>query len=306
MGGDTVSLNTGSATASFASADVADGITVTAAGLALGGVDSGNYTLSAQPTTAADITPIPEIELTVTGLTSSGKVYDGNTSATATITSWGTLSGVEGGDTVTLETGSATASFASRTAANGKTVTAAGLTLGGADSDKYVLIAQPTTTANITALGLTVSGLTASDKTYDGNTRSTITSWGSFSGVVGADTVTLNTGSATASFASAAVGSGKTVTAAGLALGGADSANYSLSAQPTTTASITAVGDGYDKSMKIKFTGYTGRTDTLANFPVLVKLSTAHRRLRLQPVPERLGRRSAVHGRVGRRNPVRS
>ena len=51
----------------------------------------------------------------------------------------------------------------------------------------------------------------------------TITAWGSLSGVVGTDTVTLDTSSASASFADKTVGNGKTVTAAGLALGGADS-----------------------------------------------------------------------------------
>ena len=47
-------------------------------------------------------------------------------------------------------------------------MTVAGLTIGGADAGNYTLT-QPTTTANITAKALTVSGVTASNKVYDGD-----------------------------------------------------------------------------------------------------------------------------------------
>ena len=57
-----------------------------------------------------------------------------------------------------------------------KTVQIAGLTLNGTDAGNYILT-QPTTTANITALGVTVSsGLSANNKAYDGTTAATITS----------------------------------------------------------------------------------------------------------------------------------
>ena len=59
-------------------------------------------------------------------------------------------------------------------------------------------------------------------------------------GVVAGDTVTLDTSSATGTFATAAVGTGKTVTVAGLTIGGADAGNYTLT-QPTTTADIDPV-----------------------------------------------------------------
>ena len=54
IGGDSVTLDASGATGTFASADVADGITVTVAGLSISGAQAGDYTLT-QPTTTADI-----------------------------------------------------------------------------------------------------------------------------------------------------------------------------------------------------------------------------------------------------------
>ena len=51
--------------------------------------------------------------------------------------------------------------------------------------------------------------------------------------------VTLNTSAATGTFASPNVGTGITVTVAGMTISGPESGNYSLT-QPTTTANITA------------------------------------------------------------------
>ena len=76
--GDTVTLNTGGATGTFASQNVGTGITVTVAGLTISGAQAGDYTLT-QPTTTANITPAP---LTVTAVTNT-KVYDGTTTAAA-------------------------------------------------------------------------------------------------------------------------------------------------------------------------------------------------------------------------------
>lgn len=55
----------------------------------------------------------------------------------------------------------------------GKTVTITGLSLTGADSGNYTLVTI-TTTADITARILTVSGLSAYDKTFDGSPAATL------------------------------------------------------------------------------------------------------------------------------------
>ena len=88
----------------------------------------------------------------------------------------------------------------------------------------------------ITKKTLTVTA-SANDKVYDGNTTAIVNSLTS-SDIVSSDTVVINNSSA--NFDNANVGSGKTVTVAGLSLSGADAVNYVLaSSSVTTTANIT-------------------------------------------------------------------
>ena len=89
----------------------------------------------------------------------------------------------------------------------------------------------------VTAKSMNITGVTASNRIYDGTTNATLTD-GALSGVVSGETVTVLAGSGT--FASANVGTWA-VTASGYALGGAHAGNYTLSAQPIVlSASITA------------------------------------------------------------------
>ncbi|MGC6440272.1 MAG: YDG domain-containing protein, partial [Candidatus Puniceispirillaceae bacterium] len=96
-----------------------------------------------------------------------------------------------------------------------------------------------TTTADITAVSLSLSAPTASNKTYDQSASASLSNQGSLSGILSGDDVSLTGGSA--SFADANVGAGKTVTFSGYSLTGDEAANYTLStASTTTTADITA------------------------------------------------------------------
>src|SRR5205085_128631 len=118
--------------------------------------------------------------------------------------------------------------FADATAGVAKPVTVSGLTIGGAAAANYTLT-QPTTTADITPATLTVTGITANDKPYDGTTAATLnTGAATLAGVVSGDIVTLNVAGATGTFADTYAGAGKLVTVSGLALGGAASVNYTL------------------------------------------------------------------------------
>jgi hypothetical protein len=84
---------------------------------------------------------------------------------------------------------------------------------------------------------LSISGVTAAGKVYNGTTTATL-SGGSLSGVINGDTVSITAGTGT--FASKNVGS-QSVTATGYALSGSGAANYVLSAQPTVAnATISA------------------------------------------------------------------
>src|SRR4030065_271350 len=233
VGGDTVNLETGSAIGTFDSKDAGSGKVVAVSGLSLRGGNAGNSSLR-QPAHTADITVK---EVTVSGITANNKVYDGNTSATLELGS-AELIGAVGGDTVNLETGSAIGTFDSKDAGSGKVVAVSGLSLSGSDAGNYSLV-QPATTADITVKEVTVSGITANNKVYDGNTAATL-ELGSAEliGAVGGDTVNLETGSAVGTFDSKDAGSGKVVTISGLSLSGSDAGNYSLT-QPATTADIT-------------------------------------------------------------------
>ena len=223
VSGDAVTLSTNGATGTFADKTVGTGKTVTVSGCTISGADSGNYTLT-QPTTTANITAKG---LTVTGITASNKVYDGGTNATINVAS-AALSGVVSGDTVNLDTNSATGAFTNKTVGTAKTVNISGLTINGADSGNYTLT-QPSTSANITAATLTVTGITANNKQYDGGTNATLnTGSAALSGVVSGDTVNLGTGSATGAFTNKTIGTGKLVNVSGLTISGADSGNYSL------------------------------------------------------------------------------
>ncbi len=239
VNGDSVTLATGGATGTFDNKNIGTNKTVTVASLSIGSTgDALNYTLT-QPTTTAAITAKA---LTVSGVTASSKTYDGNANATVNPGS-AALVGVVGGETVTLNTASATGTFDDKNAGTNKTVTVANLSIGSTGDAANYTLTQPTTTADITAKTLTVSGVTASDKTYDGNATATlVTSSAALVGVVGSDSVTLATGSATGTFDNKNVGQDKTVTVANLSIGSTgDAANYTVT-QPTTTAAITAKG----------------------------------------------------------------
>jgi hypothetical protein len=244
--GDTVTLSTGSAVGTFATKDVGQNIAVSVAGLTIGGAQAGDYTL-AQPGTTANITPAT---LTVSGIFAYDKVYNGNTVATFNAGS-AALTGVYGGDTVTLDTSATAAAFATKDVGQNIAVSVSGLALGGAQAGDYTL-APFTTKANITPAGLTVSGLTASDKAYNQNKVAVLNTTGAaLVGVFSGDTVTLGTSAAAGTFATKSAGQNLAVTVTGLTLGGAQAGDYTLT-QPAATANIspaplTVTATGHDK-----------------------------------------------------------
>lgn len=92
----------------------------------------------------------------------------------------------------------------------------------------------------INKAALTVSGVTANNKIFDGTTAATLnTGSAALVGMISGDTVALNSASAAGAFADNTVGDGKTVTVSGLTISGAGSGNYAL-AQPTAAANIMA------------------------------------------------------------------
>ena len=142
IGSDVVTCTGG--LASFASATVGSGKSVTVTGITLGGANAGSYTLSStSATTAADITT----KVLTATVTAANKAYDGTTTATITACP---LSGVIGSDVVTCVWGPA--AFDTPTVGTGKLVTVTGISLSGADAGNYALASTTaTTTAAVTA-----------------------------------------------------------------------------------------------------------------------------------------------------------
>jgi hypothetical protein len=231
--GDSVILDTDNAAGAFNTKNAGTGKKVTISGLTISGADAGYYTLI-QPAAAADITAK---KLTVTGLIVGNKNFDGTTEAVLYSGS-AALAGVVRGDSVTLNIGIRTAVFDTKNVGTNKTVLISGFTLGGADAGNYILV-PPVAAADITAKELIVTGITASDKIFDGNSEAVIdTNRAALVGIISGDDVALDISSARGCFNNSEQGIDKPVCITGLSLTGADAGNYSL-AQPVVKASIT-------------------------------------------------------------------
>src|SRR5207253_3081649 len=177
--------------------------------------DSENYTIETTAAATADITA-RALTVSATGV---NKVYDGTDAATVTLSDDRVA-----GDNLTTAYTSAT--FNNRNVGTTKPVSVSGISISGADSGNYTFNTTASTTADITAAGLTVNFI-ASDKIYDGMTTASIVGC-SVTGVVSGDSVDCDASSATASFGTKNVGNGKTVTGSGFGLTGGEAPNYSI------------------------------------------------------------------------------
>jgi len=205
---------------------------------------AGNIIISAtkagvnqyNPVTSNDlIITVGKKNLTITGLRANNKEYDGLTTATP-ITTAAIVVGITNNDDVTVIDG--TAAFNDKNAANGKPVTFSGYALDGSKANNYTLSQPAGVTADITAKPVTITGVGAGNKEYDGSTTATpITTAATLVGIINNDDVKFNAGTATFNDKNAA--NGKPVTFSGFTLGGDDADNYTLTAQPAgVTAAI--------------------------------------------------------------------
>lgn len=194
---------------------------------------SGNIVISGGGATSVNVampsSTVSQKVLTLTGVTANNKVY--NATTVATVTGTPSLVGVINSDVVSL-TGTGSWAFASPNVGTGVVVNVTGYSLIGAQASYYTL-STSSLTANITPVNLTVSGVTASNKVYDGTTVATI-SGGTLSGVLPADTANVSVSSA-GTFASSNVGNNIVVT---IGLTGSAAVNYTIT-QPSLTANIT-------------------------------------------------------------------
>ena len=138
-----------------------------------------------------------------TPISGTNKVYDGTTKDFIPDIPIPTLFGTVSGDVVTLASGSA--AFADANVGVGKTVTFSGYTISGADAADYALSQPASSTATITAAGLTIT-ITAStqSKTYGFGGTSAALGTPAFtaSGLLGSDSVSSVTLSTNATLSS--------------------------------------------------------------------------------------------------------
>jgi filamentous hemagglutinin family protein len=261
VAGDILSLS-GSAT--LASANAGSEPVAALASLTLSGANAGNYTLVG----GSGSVTVHALPVSLGG----SATYDG--SATVAASSL-TVANLVAGDTLSL---SGSATLAGKNAGAEAISSLTGLTLGGVSAGNYTLTGAA---GSVTVTPLTVS-LGGSD-TYSGTT-SAAASGLSIANLIVGDTVTL---SGAATIASKNVGAEAITGAAGLSLGGASAADYTLTgASGSVTISqapltITAdnetmvVGASSLPALGIDFTGFVGGDTSSVLSPAPVAITTA-------------------------------
>ncbi|KAB1155614.1 InlB B-repeat-containing protein [Flavobacterium luteum] len=214
----------------------AGGPYVVTAAIELAGAQKDNYYIITQPTVPN--ASISQKEVTIINLATADKVYDKTNTAILSVVPATELQGEYPSDTANLSF-TPSGYYASANVGNWTITSTTELT--GSEKDNYILT-QPefTQKKDITPVGLTVTGITADNKVYDGNTDAVINTAGAtLSGVLPGETagVVLSTAGATGAFDTKDFGTGKTVTISGLSISGANAGNYNINAT-TTTANI--------------------------------------------------------------------
>ena len=251
----------------------ADG-TVTLKNSYLSALAAGEYTVRAaynplgEEYRSGDEPAVTSVKLTVSRKTPSishvsgdAKNYDGNPVSAPTFDT-------DSDGTPTVEYKPADADDSAYTAAAPKNVGKYTIRITTAETDTFKA-AFSTMAFEIKPREVTISGVTAGGKTYDGNAKAKITAAGVIDGLVDGDKVDIVTGKAL--YNDKNVGNGKTVTFYDFALSGDDAANYVLSAQPAgTTASISA-RELTIKNLAVKDKQYDGKNSAeIDGTPALV------------------------------------
>jgi hypothetical protein len=209
---------------------------------------SGNIVLSSNGATSVNVatasSTVSQKNLTITGMTTANKVYDGTNSA---IVTGGSLVGILGSDVVTL---TQSGTFAQTSVGTNIVITSTS-TIGGAASGNYTLTQPSLTLRDITTKPLSITTATIASKVYDGTTTSGTVTAGTLSGFIGSDTVVV--ASANGTYSDANVGTGKTATITytlGNGTNGGLATNYSL-------ANTSATGNITQATQTITFSSFT-------------------------------------------------
>jgi hypothetical protein len=151
--------------------------------------------------------------------------------------------------------------------AGARTVRVTGYVLTGLDAGNYTLPSVTEVAGTITARGLTVSGLSAAGRVYDGTVGVVVTGTGELGGVLEGEDVVLM-GTATGTFLDGNAGEGKGVVLGGLTLSGADAGNYRV-LDPGLRATVTRKGVGVTGLTVVNRAFNGGTLAVLAGTPVV-------------------------------------
>jgi trimeric autotransporter adhesin len=253
--GETFSV-TGAPVASFASASVNDGIEVTVSGYT---APSSNYSI-AQPTGLTANITTASLSITANNILNKtyGTVLVGASGSTAF-----TSSGLQGGQTI----GNVTIAYgtgALATAAVGTytgSVTPSAATGGTFTASNYSITYNAGNITVTTAL-LTITGLVANPKTYDGTTTVSVTGTPIYTGLQNGESFTVSDVVSYA-FTTASAGTNKAITRTGDYT--VPSANYAIT-QPTLTANITVAALSITASAQSKNFGTISTTVESTSF----------------------------------------
>jgi filamentous hemagglutinin family protein len=230
---------------------------VLVSGISLSGSDAANYRLgSGTATTTADVTPRTLTVTGLSGLTATNRVYDGTLDVAVSFSGAGGSTGatniVPGDDVSVSFTGGGGARLLDKNAGLAKPVTLSGLTVTGADASNYRVGGVDGLTVDIAQRPVTLAGVAAVDRVYDGTTLVNVNASGAtITGAIAGDLLSV-AASATGTMADRHVGAAKPVSVAGVALAGADAGNYVVIDSAPITVNITpreisAVLAGVDK-----------------------------------------------------------
>ena len=225
--------------------NVGSGKLIDITGITLSGADAGNYALlSNSASTTGSVTPRPLNVTGLGGITATDRVYDGTVAVQVNVS--GTIGSASGdviaGDNVTVNvpgSGLGGGVMLDKAAGQNKPVVLSGLSLSGSDAGNYAITGTAGLTVNIAPRGITLAGVSAVDRLYDGTTVVALnTSGGSISGGLAGDDLQLLSTGATATVANKNAEANKAVTVGGLSLGGADAGNYTVTNGSGLTVNI--------------------------------------------------------------------
>jgi hypothetical protein len=250
--------------ATLDAATVGNTRTVTSTALVLDGADKNNYTLTPPSLAATAITAKP-LTIANTAVTLT-KTYDGSDSAS--VTNAGDKVGVITADAGDV-TVTATAKYVNGSEAGSGKIISVAYAIAGSKAGNYLApVANPqfSTSGKISKQLVSIVGVAVDSKEYDGNNDATALiniSNATIDGQIAADNLSIVVDNATATFNNAEVGTGKTVTFHGFALGGLDKDNYELTSQPDRIE--TGVITGNSVSAQVRKVAFSpARIDSLS------------------------------------------